>query len=80
MSVPDVRSSHSWNSTRKVANQDTNSLCHRTRLQAWHVAHSFLVHVLVALGRSEWFNKVVVSATLPVGLTPAVMVAKPVPA
>jgi hypothetical protein len=42
--------------------------------------HNFLVQVLVALGRSEWFSKVVVSATLPVGLTPAVIVAKPVPA
>ena len=42
--------------------------------------YNFLVQVLVALGRSEWFSKVIVSATLPVGLTPAVIVAKPVPA
>ena len=43
-------------------------------------SYNFLVQVLVALGRSEWLSKVVVSATVTVGFTPAVMVAKPVPA
>jgi hypothetical protein len=43
------------------------------------ISHNFRVQVFVARGRSEWFVRVVVSAAVLVGLTPAVIVAAPAP-